>query len=261
METEIDIIKEVDIAGAKVIEGTPGIGHVGRLLAEHLVQELDAEQVADIYSPSLPPEVLVDSGKSRRTTVRVYYAEAENLVIVTSDYISTDNAGHYHIADALLEYLQENGASTVYALGGLDVSEEEPEEAEEGLGDRMQEGWRTGGMGPELKDPDVYGVVNDLALRDDLEDAGVLFEPESEFGGVATVSGMLLNLGERRGVETAYLMGEVSGSHLVNPITCEAMLDALEELAGFDVGPDGLEERSIELEDLAMFMIEESPSF
>lgn len=261
METEIDVTKEVDLEGATVIEGTPGIGHVGRLIAEHLIQELDAEQVADVYSPSLPPEVLVDSGKSRRTTVRVYYAEEENLVIVTSDYISTDNAGHYHIAEALLDYIEENGASTVYALGGLDVSEEEPEEAGEGLGDRMQEGWRTGGMGPELKDPDIYGVVNDLALRDDLDSAGVLFDPDSEFGGVATVSGTLLNLGERRGVETAYLMGEVSGSHLVNPVTCEAVLEVLEDLAALDVGPEGLEERSIELEDLAMHMIEESPSF
>lgn len=261
MKTEIEVLMEADLDGASAVVGQPGIGHVGKLVADHLVDELDAELVAEVYSPHLPPEVLVDSGRSRKTTVRVHYAEDEGIVVVSSDYIATDNEGHYAIAGALLDFLQENGVADVFALGGLDVSEDEPEEAEGGLDERMQEGWRTGGIGPELKDPKVFGVVNDLEFMDELKAAGVRFNPESEFGGVATVPGVLLNLGERRGVRVGYLMGEVSGSHLVNPITGEAMVSALEGVLDFEVDKSGLEDRSIDLEDFAIHMVEGKPSF
>lgn len=262
METEADILKTLEFETPTVIEGTPGIGHVGKLVVEHIIDELDAEKFAEIYSPHLPPESLVESGRSKPATIQLYGSEEHDLILVTSDYLSVDNEGHYHITDELLNVVEEHDSELLLPIGGLDVSEEGEEAVGGGgLQEGMQEAWRTGGMGAELESPDVYGVVNDLSLRDRMMDAGVKFDPDTTFGGVACISGLLLSLGERRGLNAAYLMGEVSGNHLVNPVTCEAVLEAVTEIVGLEIDTSSLEDRSIEIEGLAMDLAEDSPTF
>ena len=59
-ETFIELIKEVDLNDPIFIEALPGIGHVGKLVAEHIIHELGAEKFAELYSPSFPPQVFVD---------------------------------------------------------------------------------------------------------------------------------------------------------------------------------------------------------
>lgn len=56
-----------------LIEGLPGVGHVGKLVAEHLVEELGAKKIMEIYSPHFPPQVIVeDDGTTRLVRNEVY---------------------------------------------------------------------------------------------------------------------------------------------------------------------------------------------
>ncbi|MGZ7044434.1 MAG: PAC2 family protein, partial [Methanobacterium sp.] len=59
-KTYIKMIKEVDIQEPIFIEALPGIGHVGKLVAEHIIHELNASKFAELYSPSFPPQVFVN---------------------------------------------------------------------------------------------------------------------------------------------------------------------------------------------------------
>jgi hypothetical protein len=43
-----------------LIEGLPGIGFVGKLAAEHMVQELGAKKVATLYSHHFPHQILIN---------------------------------------------------------------------------------------------------------------------------------------------------------------------------------------------------------
>jgi proteasome assembly chaperone (PAC2) family protein len=58
-KTIISLFKDVDLDEPIFIEALPGIGHVGKLVAEHLIHELEAEKLADLFSPSFPPQVFV----------------------------------------------------------------------------------------------------------------------------------------------------------------------------------------------------------
>src|SRR3989344_8615367 len=42
-----------------LVEGLPGFGQVGRLVAEHLVKELKGKKFAELYSPHFPPQVMI----------------------------------------------------------------------------------------------------------------------------------------------------------------------------------------------------------
>ena len=62
---EIDIVystKNTPAACSPVlICGFPGSGYVGKLAVDHLIHELDATHLADIYSTSFPAQLLIKS--------------------------------------------------------------------------------------------------------------------------------------------------------------------------------------------------------
>ena len=75
------------------------------------------------------------------------------------------------------------------------------------------------------------------------------FRGDEPAGGIVGVSGLLLGLGERRGMPAACLMGETSG-YLVDPKSAQAVLEVLQEVLGFEVDFDALEDRAEEMEEV-----------
>jgi len=42
-------IADIELNEPILIEGLPGIGHVGKLVAEHIIDELGAKKIIEIY--------------------------------------------------------------------------------------------------------------------------------------------------------------------------------------------------------------------
>ena len=57
--TQITVLEDVELNNPVFIEALPGIGHVGKLAADHMIDEFNATKFAEIYSPSFPPQVFV----------------------------------------------------------------------------------------------------------------------------------------------------------------------------------------------------------
>ncbi|MFC7155263.1 proteasome assembly chaperone family protein [Halomarina halobia] len=224
-EVHTEVLAEVALSDPVLIEGLPGVGHVGKLAAEHLLEEFDATLVARLYSRHFPPQVTVENGRSKLVGLEFHAVETEgaDMLVLTGDHQAQDNEGHYLITDAVLDLAEEHGVSRVYALGGVPTGEL----------------------------IDEYGVIaaaSDDLLVEELE-PHVEFREDEPAGGIVGVSGLLLGLGERRGLPTACLMGETSG-YLVDPKSARAVLEVLQEIVGFDVGYDSLEERAEEMEEV-----------
>jgi uncharacterized protein (TIGR00162 family) len=114
-------LKELDLKDPILVEGLPGVGHVGKLVAEHLIDELEAELVIEVYSPHLPPQVIVlDDGtvKQVRNEIYVHRGEDRDLLLLVGDYQSATNEGHYELAGAFLDLCEEFGVKRIYTLGG-----------------------------------------------------------------------------------------------------------------------------------------------
>ncbi len=109
------------------IEGLPGVGHVGKLVAEHLVEELGAKKIMEIYSPHFPPQVIVeDDGTIRlvRNEVYAYKSKGKNdLLMLVGDHQSTSNEGHYELCSVFLDIAEEFKVKRIYALGGYGVGQ------------------------------------------------------------------------------------------------------------------------------------------
>jgi len=223
---EIEQTVQADLQDPVLIEGLPGVGHVGKLAAEHLVEELDGELVRRVYSKHLPPQVGVEDGRTQLACAELHALETEtaDIVVLTGDHQAQDAVGHYGLADTFLDIAESLGVERVYALGGVPTGE-------------------------LIEEYDVVGAANAASIREEIAEVGVEFRGDEPAGGIVGVSGLLLGLGERRDLPAACLMGETSG-YLVDPKSAQAVLEILQDAIGFEIDFTSLEDRADEMEDV-----------
>ncbi|HPP45592.1 MAG TPA: PAC2 family protein, partial [Methanomassiliicoccaceae archaeon] len=102
-----------------LIEGLPGVGNVGKLAAEHLLDQIDAVKLADIYSVHFPPQVIVDDeGVVKLVNNELYYSKGDgdrpDLIIMVGDYQGLTPEGQYDISDAILGIARKFNVSMIY---------------------------------------------------------------------------------------------------------------------------------------------------
>lgn len=226
-ETLVRRVKETTLKDPILVEGLPGVGHVGKLVADHLVEELKAEKIIEIYSPHFPPQVMVqEDGTIKQVRNEVYafrgHDDQPDLLLVVGDYQSATNEGHYELTGIFLDIAQEFGVKRIYALGGY-------------------------GTGQFVDKPTVLGAANNVALVEEMKQYDVVFQENEPGGGIIGVSGLLLGLGELRGIDAVCLMGVTSG-YLVDPKSAQEVLRILCKALNIEVDMQALQERAKEME-------------
>ncbi|QKY21629.1 PAC2 family protein [Halolamina sp. CBA1230] len=283
---DIETVADPDLREPVLVEGLPGVGHVGKLAAEHLLEEFESTLVRRVYADEFPPQVDVDDDGVASLTCASFHAvdlssptpsdveedeesevddEDENaadeddespegdaladggdvdeegseddaeedpgtvpverdLLVLTGNHQAGSNKGHYQLTEAFLDVAESFGVEEAYALGGVPTGE-------------------------LIEEHNVLGAVSRGELTDSLADAGVEFRGDEPAGGIVGVSGLLLGLGGRRGLDVACLMGETSG-YLVDPKSAKAVLETLEQQLEFRVDFAALEKRAEEMEEV-----------
>jgi len=221
-------IADIELNEPILIEGLPGIGHVGKLVAEHIIDELGAKKIIEIYSTHFPPQVLVLSDGTVRLVKCEFYGvkyKDLDLLILVGDHQSATNEGHYELTDAYLEIAKQYGVTRIYTLGGY-------------------------GLGQLVEKPAVLGAVNNKDLVEEMKGYGVVFKENEPGGGIIGASGLLLGLGGLVGIDGVCLMGETSG-YLVDPKSAQAVMSILSAALNLDINMQALEERAKEMEKIA----------
>ncbi len=232
--TEMPVLEE-----PVLVEGLPGVGNVGKLAAEHLVEQLKATKFADIYSKYFPPQVLVDDeGLIRLVSNELFYSKGEgkrpDLIILVGDYQGLSPEGQYELSDHVLTVMKGMGVKRVYTLGGY-------------------------GVGKMLDKPRVLGAATDKELVEEMKEKGVIFSKGEPGSGIVGASGLLLGLGKIYGMRSVCLMGETSG-YFVDPKGAEAVLRVLTSILNVEVDYKALEEKAEQIETITSKLKEiESP--
>jgi hypothetical protein len=229
-KVNVKFLKDPDEFGLSkpiFIEGLPGIGHVGKLVADHLVNELGAEKAVEICSHYFPPQVMVEENGTIRMPKNEVYAYKSNskcpdLVILVGDFQSISSEGHFELVNAYIDIAKKFDASRIYTLGGY-------------------------GIGRLVEEPYVLGAANSLKLVEELSSYGIRFDKGEPGGGIIGASGLLLGVSQLEGIEAACLMGVTSG-YMVDPKSAKAVLDVLMKMLNLEVSIEALEERAREME-------------
>jgi len=231
-EFSVEWLDRPDLEDPVLVEGLPGVGHVGKLAAEYLIEELDGELICRVHSTHFPPQVTVEDGLAELAGAEIYAVETDgrDLIVLTGDHQAGTAQGHYALTEAFLDVAEDLDADRIFALGGVPTGE-------------------------LIEEYDVVGAVTTADRKAELEAAGVEFAGDEPAGGIVGVSGLLLGLGEHRDVPAACLMGETSG-YLVDPKSARAVIEVLQELLDFSVDFSSLEEQAEEMEEVVRQMEE-----
>ncbi len=219
-----------------LIGGLPGIGNIGKIAAEYLIDKLKMEKMADLYSQYLPPQVFIgDDGLTHLVKNSIYYKKLtgkSDLMILVGDFQGTTQEGQYELSYMVLELAKKFNVSAVYTLGGYST-------------------------GKISETPRVLGAVTDLSLQNTLEDGGVVFPKGEPGGGIVGSAGLMLGLGkELFEINGACLMGETSG-YFADPKGAREVIKVLSKLLGIEIDLNDIEERSKQIEEITEKMQED----
>lgn len=111
------------------VQGLPGFGNVGRIAAHLLIKFFDAKLFAEMYSPSFPDYVSIDTkGICQLPHYEFYYApmEKNNLVIMTGEIQPSfdDVVAHYDVCDSVLDFVETIGCRFIVTMGGVPIAED-----------------------------------------------------------------------------------------------------------------------------------------
>lgn len=213
------------------IEGLPGIGNVGKLAVEHLIDSIDASKFAEIYSKDFPPQVFINpDGTIELVKNEFYYWKAKkkdqrDLVLLTGDYQGLSSHGQYELVEKILDIIEELGVKEMFTLGGY-------------------------GLGQDIEKPKVLCATTDVHLVKKMKKYGAVFKKNEPGGGIVGASGLILGLGKIRGLEGTCFMGETPG-YLVDPKSAKAVLKILMKITNIDVNLSALEKKAKEIEQIA----------
>ncbi|MDH4122849.1 MAG: proteasome assembly chaperone family protein [Thermoplasmata archaeon] len=212
-----------------LVEGLPGVGNVGKLAAEHLIDQIKATKFAEIYSKYFPPQVFVnDDGTIKLVNNELYYFKREDtlpdLIILVGDYQGLTPDGQYSLSDMVIKIAKEFKVQSIFTLGGY-------------------------GLGRMIEKPRVLGAASDLSLVEEMKKHGVVFSKGEPGSGIVGASGLLLGLGKIEGMKCVCLMGETSG-YFVDPKSAQAVLNVLSSVLGISVDFTALEDKAKQIEQL-----------
>lgn len=210
------------------IEGLPGIGNVGKLAAEHLIDELGGKKFAEIISKYFPPQVMVnEGGLVKLVNNELWYVKraskgGRDLVFLVGDYQGINPEGQYELTDFLLRQLQELGVKQIFTLGGY-------------------------GVGRIIEKPRVFGAATHEDQVKEMEGYGVVFSRGEPGTGIVGASGLLLGLGMLYDMRAVCFMGETSG-YFVDPKSARSVLEVLTKALGVEVDFAELENKAKQID-------------
>jgi len=239
MEDIVVVFKEKPVLREPIlVEGLPGVGNVGKLAAEHLVDQLKAVKFAEMFSKFFPPQVLVnDAGTIRLVSNEIYYVQRpdanNDIVIMIGDYQGLTPDGQYELSDKTLKIAKDLGVRRIFTLGGY-------------------------GLGKMIEKPRVLGAATDIELVEEMKNFGVTFSKGEPGSGIVGASGLLLGLGNLYGMRSVCLMGETSG-YFVDPKGAQAVLEVLAKILGVKIDFTELETKAKQIDQITSKLREAEP--
>jgi uncharacterized protein (TIGR00162 family) len=168
------------------IEGLPGLGNIGSIAANHIIESTDAKVFAELYAPYFPDYVVVNpDGTCRPPRYQFYVAKTEknHYIVLTGDsqpHIE-DSLAHYDLCDEILNFAEKHGSKFIVTMGGVST----PKPGNE-----------------------VYIAATSEKLTQKYLDKGVQIYSE---GRIMGATGLLLGLAKKRGWKGICLLGATSG--------------------------------------------------
>ena len=228
-----------DFKGSTFICGLPGVGLVGNIVANFLVNNLKLKQIGIIDGTIFPSISVVKDGIPNHP-MRLYAGEqicndgkCNQIVICVSDFVPPASATK-ELATCIFDWAKERGCTSFIIGEGFSVSPKK-----------------------EHEDCIVYGVSSTEASKDLISNAKVI---PFEFGTIGGFTGVMLNQGRLRSVNVLALLAEVE-EDVPDALAASKIIESIDKLLlEIDLDSKPLLEEAASLEKELQKVTEQVPS-
>ncbi len=222
--------KEPRLKAPLFIEGLPGIGNVGKIAIDFLVEEFKAKKLYSFFSHRYPSSVFVnEKNLVEMPKVEIYYkkfnGKKRDLLLLAGDVQPIDEEACYTFCEEILKIAKQYKCSELVTTGGI-------------------------GLQSIPEKPKVYCTSNDAGLLDEYTKwTGAEKKIFGVVGPVVGVSGVLLGLGKKRGVRGVALLAETFGHPMYLGVKgAQELLHVLENKFSFGIDLKKMGKEIIEME-------------
>ncbi len=225
-------VNEVSKIKAKkpiLIEGLPGIGNVGKIVVDFLIDELETKKTHTFFSYSLPHTVFVNEDNLiDLPKIELYEVKDKPIILLAGDVQPVDGESSFAFSDKIIDLCEKHKVTEIITLGGI-------------------------GVGKPPEDPKVFCTGNsEDHIEKYTEETFVKSELFGVVGPIIGVSGLLLGLSKRRDMPAVTLLAETYGHPLYSGTKgARKILQVLDDKLDLGVDIDNLEdEEQIDMEKL-----------
>jgi proteasome assembly chaperone (PAC2) family protein len=168
------------------IQGLPGFGNVGRIAAQMFAKYSNAKPFAELYSPSFPDYVSVNSKGICHLPRYTFYLSSidDNQYVLMSGETQPsfdDVLAHYEICQEVINYVEKIGCKFLITIGGVPLSEEKAQ---------------------------VYVAATSPLLAAEFAEKGATVYSR---GRIVGGTGLTLAMGRERGIDGVCILGATTG--------------------------------------------------
>ncbi len=196
MKTAWEITQEVKtlpkLHNPLLIEGLPGIGNVGKIAIDYLIEELEAIKLYTFFSYKFPHSVFInEKNLIEMPKLEIYYkqfppkSKKRDVLLLSGDIQPIDEESCYSFCEEILKIASQFKCSEVITTGGI-------------------------GLQHIPEKPKVFCTANNEKILKEYLKKDMLVEKEifGIVGPIVGVSGILLGLGQKRHLPGVALLAE-----------------------------------------------------
>jgi uncharacterized protein (TIGR00162 family) len=155
------------------IEGLPGIGNVGKIAVDFIIDNLKAKKIYNIFSYNLPHSVFIkENSIVELPKIEIYHKKAKNadIILLSGDVQPVSEQGCYSFCSKILEVAANLKCKEIITLGGIGL-----EKPPEGI-------------------PKIYCAANKESIIKDFMKVGVNRKSYGVVGPIVGVTGVMVGM-------------------------------------------------------------------
>src|SRR3989344_6443710 len=124
MNWEFKQLSNPKIKNPILIEGLPGMGNVGKIVVDFMIDNLDAKKLFEISSYSFPHCVFVnEQNLIELPTIDIYYKNIKNktLLLLSGDIQPLNEQSCYEFCHRVLDTFEKKNVKEIITLGGIEL--------------------------------------------------------------------------------------------------------------------------------------------
>lgn len=189
MTYHIKQLYKANLKNAVLIEGLPGIGNVGKIAVDFIVDNLGAKKLFEIHSDNFPHAVFVnEKNLVELPMIEIYHKKIKerDILFLVGDIQPIDEPSCYEFCHKILDLMKENNCKEVVTMGGIGLQ-------------RIPE------------KPTVYCTSNNKDIIKKYKHTNLNSNIYGVVGPIIGVSGLLIGLSKQRNIKAIALLAETFG--------------------------------------------------